>query len=145
MSQVVAGISVWFVVFLWVSCLSQGRRITIEYLVQFEKIATDIYKVLQQIVVRELWMEYGTFFVLFNFEMLRFPESEISGSVDNLKNTAEHKKIKIFMIINYYTTMSTLMYKHGCNRKFCSTFVFSYCTNKKKVMYRITPQKKYIH
>jgi hypothetical protein len=65
--------------------LSQVQGISIEGFVQFEKIVTDIYKMLQQIsskgMVKGIWF----FLLLFNFKMLdRFPDSEISDSVDSL-------------------------------------------------------------
>ena len=44
-------------------------------------------------------------------------------------------------IIKLYTATSILMCAHGCNRKLCNTHIFSYNTNKRKIVH-IKPKKK---
>jgi hypothetical protein len=62
-------------------------------------------------------MEYGTFFLC--YLILRYndrgQDSEISGPLENLKNGSECQKVNVFLIINHYAAVSTLMHVHGCS------------------------------
>jgi hypothetical protein len=71
----------------------------------------------------------------------------ILHKVSKLQDITESLRVKNAIInicpnVICYTTMSTLRHKHGCNQEFYNMHVLSYCTNKKKVMCQITPQRQ---
>jgi len=100
-----------------VCCLSQVQGISIESLVQIEKIVTDIYKMLQQIcsqgMVKGLW--YFFFFILFQGTEIDFQTVKCLAVWTVLKNKLKCQKIKIFFIFNRCAPANTSMHMRGCN------------------------------
>ena len=100
-------------------CLSQVQGISIESLVQIEKIVTDIYKMLQQIcsqgMVKGLW--YFFFFILFQGTEIDFQTVKCLALWTVFKNRLECQKINISLIFNHCAYADSSIHMRGCNPK----------------------------
>jgi hypothetical protein len=98
------------------------QGISIEGLVQFEKIVTYIYRMLQQIcskgIVKVMWY---FFFFYFQDAEIDFHTVKYLALWTAFKNRLKCQKINVFLIINHCAAANTSMNMHGYNRKFCST------------------------
>jgi hypothetical protein len=123
-SQVVFGISCSFVMFFVSVMFVMVQGISIEGLVHFEKIVTDIYKMLQQIcskgMVKGIWY-YFVLVIWFQSSKIYFQTVKYLALWKSFRNRLKCKKISVFLIIDCCAAANTSVHVHGCNQKFYST------------------------